>query len=92
MTSQAIRDQVSDHLLTPKNAALIVIDYQPVQVSSIQSMDRGLLVDNIVRVARKPSCGTSTSGHEGEAELPRLSAHLIEMFLGVDSLLPNINE
>jgi nicotinamidase-related amidase len=52
MTSQAIRDQVSDHLLTPKNAALIVIDYQPLQVSSIQSMDRGLLVDNIIRVAK----------------------------------------
>ncbi len=50
--SQEIRDQVTDHLLMPKNAALIVIDYQPIQVSSIMSMDRQLLVENIVRVAK----------------------------------------
>lgn len=52
MTSLAIRDQVKDHLLTPKNSALVIIDYQPVQVKSIASMDNQLLVDNIVRVAR----------------------------------------
>lgn len=52
MTSQPVRDPGRDHLLTPKNAALIIIDYQPVQVSSILSMDQALLVDNIVRVAR----------------------------------------
>lgn len=51
MASQAIRDQLSDHLLTPKNAALVIIDYQPVQVGSIRSMDRQQLVQNIVRVA-----------------------------------------
>jgi nicotinamidase-related amidase len=52
MTSLPIRDQVNDHLLTPKNATLIIIDFQPVQFSSIASMDRRLLVDNIVRVAK----------------------------------------
>ncbi len=52
MTSLAIRDQVSDDLLTPKNCALIVIDYQPVQVGSVASMDRRELVTNIVAVAR----------------------------------------
>lgn len=52
MTSLAIRDQVNDHLLTPKNAALVIIDYQPVQVNSIMSMDRGLMVDNVVRVTK----------------------------------------
>ncbi len=52
MTSLPIRDQVNDQLLTPKNAMLIIIDYQPVQVASITSMDRKLLVDNIVRVAK----------------------------------------
>jgi len=52
MTSLPVRDQMNDHLLTPKNAALIIIDYQPVQVASIASMDRKLLVDNIVRVAK----------------------------------------
>lgn len=48
MTSEAIRDPKKDDLLTPQNAAFIIIDYQPVQVNSIASMDRQLLVNNIV--------------------------------------------
>ena len=52
MASLPIRNQVEDHLLTPKNSALIIIDYQPVQVTSVASMDRHMLVDNIVAVAR----------------------------------------
>jgi nicotinamidase-related amidase len=52
MASQPVRDQVKDHLLTPKNAALIIIDFQPLQVSSILSMDRRVLVSNIVSVAK----------------------------------------
>ncbi len=52
MASKPIRDPVKDQLLTPKNAALIIIDYQPVQVNSIASMDRQLLVNNIVGVAK----------------------------------------
>ena len=52
MTSEAIRDPKTDHLLTPQNAAFIIIDYQPVQVNSIASMDRQLLVNNIVGVAK----------------------------------------
>jgi nicotinamidase-related amidase len=52
MTSQPIRDPSKDHLLTPQNSALIVIDYQPIQVASIASMDRRALVTNIVSVAK----------------------------------------
>ena len=52
MTSEPTRDPTSDRLLTPKNAALLIIDYQPVQVSSIASMDKRALVDNVVAVAR----------------------------------------
>lgn len=52
MASEPIRDPVKDHLLTPKNAAFVIIDYQPVQVNSIASMDRQLLVNNIVGTAR----------------------------------------
>src|SRR5690242_14730536 len=52
MASEPIRDPVQDHLLTPKNSAFIVIDYQPVQVNSIASMDRQLLVNNIVGAAK----------------------------------------
>lgn len=52
MTSEIIRDPKADDLLTPENSALIVIDYQPVQVNSIASMDRQLLVNNIVGTAK----------------------------------------
>jgi nicotinamidase-related amidase len=52
MSSEPIRDQIADHLLTPKNSALILIDYQPTQVNSIRSMDRQQLVQNSTRVAR----------------------------------------
>ena len=52
MTSEAIRDPVKDQLLTPQNAAFIVIDYQPVQVNSIASMDRQLMLNNIAGCAR----------------------------------------
>src|SRR5580658_7581014 len=49
---KTIRDPLGDHLLTPQNAALVIIDFQPVQVTSIASMDRRTLVANIVAVAR----------------------------------------
>src|SRR5256886_14894727 len=52
MASQPIRDQVADRLIIPKNAALLIIDYQPPQVSSIVSMDHRTLVANIVAIAR----------------------------------------
>ena len=47
-----IRDPRTDHLLTPQNAALVIIDYQPVQVASIQSMPKRTLVANITAVAK----------------------------------------
>ena len=52
MASEPIRDPKSDHLLTPENSAFVIIDYQPVQVNSIASMDRQLLVNNIVGTAK----------------------------------------
>lgn len=47
-----IRDPKTDHLLTPENSALIIIDYQPIQVHSFNSMDRETLVNNIANVCR----------------------------------------
>ena len=52
MTSEPMRDPLIDHLLTPQNSALVVIDYQPFQFQVVTSMDRDLLVRNIVSVAR----------------------------------------
>jgi nicotinamidase-related amidase len=50
--SATIRDQLGDHLLTPKNAALLVIDYQPSQIGGVRSMDRDLLLKNVVSTAK----------------------------------------
>ncbi len=44
MNSEKTRDQKNDHLLTPENSAFIAIDYQPIQVQSIKSMDNDELV------------------------------------------------
>ncbi|MGN9821260.1 hydrolase [Streptomyces sp. SD11] len=52
MTSEMIRNPQTDHLLTPENSALIIIDYQPVQVSSIRSMPREELVFNIASLTK----------------------------------------
>jgi nicotinamidase-related amidase len=52
VTNESARDPVTDHLLTPQNAALVVIDYQPGQVQTVTSLDRELLIDNIISVAR----------------------------------------
>jgi len=52
MAGTPIRDPVGDHLLTPQNAALVVIDYQPSQFAGVQSMDRDLLLENIVSTVK----------------------------------------
>ena len=52
MTSETILNPKDDILLTPQNSAFICIDFQPVQVNSIASMDRQLLVNNIVGAAK----------------------------------------
>jgi nicotinamidase-related amidase len=50
--STVVRDQLGDHLLTPKNAALLVIDYQPTQLAGVRSMNRDLLLKNVVSTAK----------------------------------------
>jgi nicotinamidase-related amidase len=52
MTSEPLRDPLTDPLLTPANSALIIIDYQPSQFATVTSMDTKLLSRNIVSVAR----------------------------------------
>ncbi len=52
MTSETIRNPHTDQLLTPDNSVFIIIDYQPIQVSSIRSMPREELVFNITSVAK----------------------------------------
>jgi nicotinamidase-related amidase len=52
MTSAPVRDPLADHLITPQNAALLLIDYQPAQVASVRSMEHELLVKNAVSAVR----------------------------------------
>lgn len=52
MTSFARRNPEEDHLLTPENSAFLLIDYQPVQVNSINSTDRHQLIQQIVTITK----------------------------------------
>jgi nicotinamidase-related amidase len=52
MTSAPVRDLIADHLLTPQNAAFLLIDYQPQQLTAVRSMDQALLVKNAVSTVR----------------------------------------
>lgn len=51
-SSSTIRDPLTDALLTPQNAALLIIDFQPVQVSSIVTMEKRLLIANVTNLAK----------------------------------------
>src|SRR6202022_2458475 len=82
----AIRHPLGDHLITPENAALVVIDYQPSQFATIRSMNPELLLKNIVttvktaRAFRLPivhSTVNVTSGL-GEPTVPELAELLTE--------------
>jgi nicotinamidase-related amidase len=52
VASAPIRNQIVDHLITPQNAALVLIDYQPSQIATSRSMDPDLLRKNIVSTVK----------------------------------------
>lgn len=52
MTSLPIRNPEEDHLLTPKNSVLILIDYQPPQIFTTKSMDRQQMINNVVALTK----------------------------------------
>ena len=52
MTSAPVRDPLADHLLTPENAAFLLIDYQHSQLATVRSMDHDLLLKNAVSTVR----------------------------------------
>src|ERR1700761_643751 len=52
MSSQAIRDPLADHLITPENSAFVLIDYQPSQFATVRSMDPDLLLENVVSTVK----------------------------------------
>src|SRR4051812_13344523 len=52
MTSQPVRDPLADHLITPENAAFVLIDYQPEQIAAVRSMDHDELLQNAISTVR----------------------------------------
>ncbi len=52
MKSTPIRNPKKDIMLAPGNAALILIDYQPPQVSTVDSMDPQTLINNVVALCK----------------------------------------
>lgn len=52
MTTAIDRDPKTDHLLTAENAALVLIDYQPSLVEGTYSIDRDVLINNVVAMAK----------------------------------------
>jgi nicotinamidase-related amidase len=52
MTSEPRRDPQSDHLLTPENSALIIIDYQAELIAAVRSIDQELLTNNLVGLTK----------------------------------------
>jgi nicotinamidase-related amidase len=52
MKSSKMRNPDEDIMLAPGNAALILIDYQPPQVSTVESMEKKALINNVVALAK----------------------------------------
>ncbi len=52
MKSTPVRKPENDIMLAPGNAALILIDYQPPQVSTVESIDRRTLISNVVALSK----------------------------------------
>lgn len=52
MTSYDKRDAESDILMQPENTVFTIIDYQPTQITSINSMQHAELVKNIVALCK----------------------------------------
>jgi nicotinamidase-related amidase len=85
----AVRDPLADHLLTPQNAALVLIDYQATQVGAVRSMDQELLTKNIVTTVKLARAfdlpivhSTVNSGRSGPTIEPL--AELLDGFPPID--------
>ena len=91
MTSVPIRDPLADHLITPQNAALIVVNYQRNQFRSVRSMDSDLLVENVVSTANLAKrfglpivhSTVGVAAGQDQSTLPKL-ADLLEDYPSID--------
>jgi len=96
MASLPVRDPIGDHLLTPENAALLVIDYQPSQFSAVRSIDQDLLLENIVSTVKTAKAFGMPIVHStinvatgrGKPTVPEL-AELLEDYTPIDRTSTN---
>ena len=96
MASLPVRDPIGDHLLTPENAALLVIDYQPSQFSAVHSIDQDLLLQNIVSTVKTAKAFGMPIVHStinvatgrGKPTVPEL-AKLLEDYTPIDRTSTN---
>ena len=49
---EPVRDPKADHLLTPQNCVLVLIDYQPEQYSTVTSSSREEITLNVVALCK----------------------------------------
>ena len=52
MTSLPQRNPKEDRLIAPGNSALVIIDYQPLQLYTVQSMASGSMINNMIALTR----------------------------------------
>ena len=62
MASEPIRDPLTDELLTPQNAVIALIDYQPEQYAGVASMPRQELVHHVTMLGRVATAFDMPSG------------------------------
>ena len=52
MTSEPRRDPLADHLITPENSVLVVVDYQQEMLNNVRSVDHAQLSNAMTGVVR----------------------------------------
>lgn len=81
------RDPKTDHLLTPENSAIVLIDYQPGLIEGTNSISQANLINNVVALAKigpmfKMPVVVSTIGVEAGYQQPTIDE--------VRSVLPGV--
>jgi hypothetical protein len=91
MTSAPIRDPLADHLITPRNTPLPLIECQPAQLAAVHSMGHALLMKNAVLTVKTiktfgvpvvPSTINVASGHGPTLATRRTLARICALFGG----------
>ena len=85
MAGSTVRDPLGDELLTPQNAALLVIDYQPGQFAAVSSIDQDLLLENVISTVKIAKLfgvpivhsTINVANGQGQPTVPEL-AHVLE--------------